>query len=219
MGAPVTFADAGDLETFDRNRSAALVSCGRPVSQTKVAIVDDSGLPLPDGHLGEIVVTSPSVASGYEGAGPNSGSTRFEDGCLYTGDAGLVVADELYVIGRIADCVKVRGQCLYVEQIEDLIAESIGVPSDSCAVVPSHDAEGDSVIAVVEAIRDEAVDTVVAVLAGLCGADLRSRIYKVARRGLPRTTSGKKRRRAMAESLASGELKGRLLYDSAVADS
>jgi acyl-coenzyme A synthetase/AMP-(fatty) acid ligase len=113
--------------------------------------------------------------------------------------------------------VKVRGQCVYVEQVEDAVAEAIGVPPDSCAVVPSHDAGGDSLIAVVEGLRPEAVEPIAAVLTGICGTELTFRVYGVGRRGLPRTTSGKKRRRAMAESLLAGELTGTLYDDSAEA--
>ena len=39
-----------------------LVGCGGPIRGVTVAIVDEEGSELPDGHLGEIIVRSPSLA-------------------------------------------------------------------------------------------------------------------------------------------------------------
>ena len=57
-------AEIGDEHAFG-NGAGWLVACGRPLEEMHVAIVDEDGNELPDGHLGEVKVIGPNVADGY----------------------------------------------------------------------------------------------------------------------------------------------------------
>jgi acyl-CoA synthetase (AMP-forming)/AMP-acid ligase II len=215
LGAQVNYTDAGTLDVFGGKSGSALVSCGRPLPGTTVTVVDNSGRPLPPGHLGEIQVRSPSVSLGYEGDGPEGSATRIEDGCVVTGDAGFIVDDELYVIGRITDCIMVRGQRVYVEYVEDSIAEALELLPDKCVVTPGHGPMGEEIIATLEQPpAGPWVQRVVTVLTSIGGRDLGIKVYAAKPRSIPRTTSGKKRRRLLSRRLLNGTFDAELVYDS-----
>src|SRR5205823_3530641 len=89
LGKPVTSTGA-DVQQ--------VVGCGRALDGVTVAVVDEAGVPLPDRHVGQIVVRGDSVAEGYvrdEGA---TGLTEWRDGALWTGDAGFMDNGQLFVI-------------------------------------------------------------------------------------------------------------------------
>jgi acyl-CoA synthetase (AMP-forming)/AMP-acid ligase II len=169
------------------------VSCGRPLPGVAVSVLDPAGQRLADGLVGEIVVESPSLARGYRGT--PSRSTRFAEGRLWTGDAGFVVDGELYVVGRMGDAVKVRGQWLFAEDLEarvdhpafrDLRAAIVlGQLGDEVKVLVFHDR---SVALDIESVaRLLQVESVAATVT----------LVPVGYRDILRTTSGKPRRREM----------------------
>lgn len=70
--------------------SRYVTSCGRPLPGVSIQIVDETGVSVECGELGEIVVTSPSVFSGYL-------DEQVVEKTLRTGDVGFLMDDELYV--------------------------------------------------------------------------------------------------------------------------
>ena len=102
-----------------------LVSCGTPVVETQVVIVDPiTTAPCRAGEIGEIWVQGPSVASGYWqqeeasvqtfGAAAPGQRGRF----LRTGDLGSLVDGELMVAGRLKDLIIFHGENYYPEDLE-----------------------------------------------------------------------------------------------------
>jgi acyl-CoA synthetase (AMP-forming)/AMP-acid ligase II len=212
VNGKLSFGDLRKLEAPCAPRSA-VVSAGRPLAGTAVAIVNDRNVLLPEGYLGEIVVSGSAVAVGYEGEA-QEGSTHFESDQLFTGDAGFVVDGELYVIGRMSDCFNVHGRRIYVEPVEAAIADCLKLPVERCAVVPGHGSSGEEVIAVLEKVAGTWVYDVVTLLRGIAGSDLGIKVYASCRHIIPKTTSGKKRRRTLAQQVLDGELAAELLYSS-----
>ena len=107
---------------------------------SEVSIIDQDGARLPDGALGEIAVSSPSVAMGYHGDKSDPGtSTRFADaGVLHTGDAGFCHAGQVFVLGRMGSALKVRGKSVFMEDLETRLAAATGIPKGKfCAVAHS----------------------------------------------------------------------------------
>jgi acyl-CoA synthetase (AMP-forming)/AMP-acid ligase II len=203
----VPFADLGTGSSGDY----LVASCGPPLPGLTVNVVGEDGRPLPDGALGEISVAGPSVAAGYHGEGA-SVSTRFENGRLLTGDAGFLLAGEVFVLGRIADSIKVRGTYVHVEDLEIGVAAALGIPLSRCVVIGIAEIDSDAAAVLIEA-ESEDVDPEairVALLPAL-GAGVDVRVYVVARHSLVRTTSGKPRRRLLSQMLASGELEAQRL--------
>jgi acyl-CoA synthetase (AMP-forming)/AMP-acid ligase II len=103
-----------------------LVSSGFPVEGTRVVIVDPQiSSPVPDGYVGEIWASSPSVCAGYYGRAEESidqfsaklagtESPTF----LRTGDLGFLLNGELYVTGRLKDVIIIRGHNHYPHDLE-----------------------------------------------------------------------------------------------------
>ena len=182
-----------------------LVSCGSPRAGVRVEIVDATGAPQPPGTLGEVRVSGRTVALGYTGHTEGS-LTRFSDDGLLTADAGFVHGGELYVVGRMGDSIKVRGRAVYAEDLEAKLATVDGVRRGRCCVVPSLDPSGTGIVAIVEnADAPFAWDRAIALLEREA-ADTPIRIVAVPPGSIPRTSSGKPRRRLLAERLLSGSL-------------
>ncbi|MDA8367841.1 MAG: AMP-binding protein [Actinomycetota bacterium] len=114
--------NAGGTKVIERRSdpldTSGILTCGRALSGTIVRVVSESGEELPDGTVGEVVVEGASVAAGYWHDGNPLSSTRFEEGRLFTGDAGVLVDEELYLIGRMGDALKVRGRPVFAEDLE-----------------------------------------------------------------------------------------------------
>jgi acyl-CoA synthetase (AMP-forming)/AMP-acid ligase II len=194
--------------------SSVLVSCGRALHGQQVSIVDSEGQALPPGWLGEIVVEGPCVAAGYR-ARADEAATRLDQGRLLTGDAGFLVDGEVFVLGRIVDSFTVHGRQVYAERVEAELAEVAGLTLDKCVVVPAQGPERDQVVAVVESPGTGWPDRVVARLRAEVGNALDVVVYAARRNAIPRTTSGKPRRRALRQMLLAGELDADLVFSSA----
>lgn len=107
------------------DRSQPLVSCGRPLGDQQVHIVNPQTFELcPAGAIGEIWVRGRSVAAGYWNHPEEVWQTfggRLADGSgpyLRTGDLGAFYNGELYVTGRAKDLIIIRGRNLYPQDIE-----------------------------------------------------------------------------------------------------
>ncbi|KRE25317.1 hypothetical protein ASG82_17180 [Mycobacterium sp. Soil538] len=175
---------------------------------TEVSVVDQNGARLPDGVLGEIAVSSPSVAMGYRGdkSGPGT-STRFADaGVLYTGDAGFCYGGEVFVLGRMGSTLKVRGRSVFMEDVETRLAAATGIPKGKfCAV--AHSAVGLPGIALfVETSAGSWVDTARRLLRSELGPSPTVQIVIGPRRFIRRTSSGKPCREKMWALLMAGDL-------------
>ena len=179
---------------------AWLGSAGRMLLGAEIEIRDGAGRRVAPGSAGELWVRGPMVARGPEG------DDRFRpDGWLTTGDLGWLDRDGfLWVEGRREDLIVSGGENVYPAEVESVLSAHPAVAD--CAVFGLADPDwGERVAAAV-------------VLAGRDGrgarADLeddltrfcRGRLapFKVPRRWrvleeLPRTPSGKIRRRELAE--------------------
>jgi alkylation response protein AidB-like acyl-CoA dehydrogenase/acyl-CoA synthetase (AMP-forming)/AMP-acid ligase II len=214
FGTKVTVEETAFLGDRDRFGSGAgwLVSCGRPLEEVTVSIVDEEGRDLPEGHLGEIKVQGPNVAHGYTGHA--GGSTHFEPDGLISGDAGLIVDGELYVLGRIGDSLKVRGRTLFVEDIEAQLAAADGVSKGKVVVLAGADGERNVLAAVVEATRGAWVHEVQRILEAEVGGEAAIKIVASPPRTIQRTSSGKPRRRVMWKDFIGGSVPGEVVYST-----
>ncbi len=121
-----------------------LVSCGRPLGDVMVRIVDpEKHVALEDGHIGEIWVGGKSKCLGYWNNADLTaktfqarivGDSQQEEGYLRTGDLGFLHEGELYVCGRIKDMIIVRGQNYYPHDIEHVVEDACALVRNSCVV-------------------------------------------------------------------------------------
>src|SRR5206468_760374 len=94
------------IATGEHDPIVEVVSCGRPFPGHELRIVGSDGRPLPERHVGEIVLAGPSVMRGYYKQEALSAQT-IRDGWLHTGDLGYLAGGELFVCGRVKDVIVV----------------------------------------------------------------------------------------------------------------
>lgn len=98
-----------------------LVSCGPPVDY-ETRIIDPETLErLPEGRVGEVIVSGASVTQGYWEAPQETADTYVQlDGkrFLRTGDLGFLADGELYLASRMKDLIIVRGRNVFPSDIE-----------------------------------------------------------------------------------------------------
>jgi len=200
---PLMLAPVVPLEEL-ADETGALLSCGRPLDDLTVGIVDDDDRPVPDGVLGEVTVRGATVAAGYLG-GATSTVTRFVDGRLHTGDAGFLHDGELFVVGRMADGIKVNGQRIHAETVEQRVAVETGVPAHRCVVVPSPAADGDGLAVLLEDVDlERVIPATERAVRAVVGPATEVTVHALPRGAIARTTSGKPRRREMWRRVAGG---------------
>ncbi|HEX8053285.1 MAG TPA: AMP-binding protein [Thermoleophilaceae bacterium] len=212
FGEPLPVLASAMLTDAERIGSGEgwLVGCGPPHPEVGVAIVDEDGRDLPEGALGEIAVTGPTVADDY--LGEPGASTRFENGRLLSGDAGFVYEGELYVMGRLGDSVKVRGRTVFVEDVEARIA-ALGVPKGKCVVLAGTHAGANLIAALAEAPAGPWVEKAAAMLEREGDASSRVLVLSGDPGSIERTSSGKPRRRVMWQRIVRGELPGEVVHE------
>nr|WP_297355759.1 AMP-binding protein [uncultured Caldimonas sp.] len=118
---------------------------GLPVPSTDVAILDETGQPLPVGSAGEICVRGPQVMQGYWQAPEETDRVMTSDGWLRTGDIGrLHETGFVEFVDRAKDVVVVSGFKAFPTEIEDTVAMHPGV-KDVGAVGMPDDRTGEAV--------------------------------------------------------------------------
>ena len=103
-----------------------LVSSGTAQRDQQILIVHPGSLmPCPEGEIGEVWISGPSVAQGYWRREEDSAQTfhaRVHDNgrgtWLRTGDLGFMRGGHLFVTGRLKDLIIIRGRNLYPHDIE-----------------------------------------------------------------------------------------------------
>ncbi|MGX1857263.1 AMP-binding protein [Dietzia sp. NPDC055340] len=123
---------------FDLN--AEPVFCGLPVPGTDIAVVEfGTQQPVALDEVGEIIVRSPSVTSGYW-RNEEATAAQIVDGWLHTGDTGRIDSDGyLHFLGRQKEMIKVNGMSVFPAEVELLVSRHPDVLA--VAVVPMADPE------------------------------------------------------------------------------
>ncbi len=103
-----------------------MMSSGKPLSNTRVRILDKHGKDVEDGRIGEIALQSDCMLTGYYNR-PAATHKAFHDGWYLTGDYGFVLDGEIFVSGRKKDMIIVGGKNMYPQDLESLTYEVPGV--------------------------------------------------------------------------------------------
>ncbi|MEO6026330.1 MAG: AMP-binding protein [Candidatus Binatia bacterium] len=198
-----------------------IVGCGRVTPGLEVVIADaETRAEVGPGEIGEILVAGGHVAAGYwhrpedtaavfAGRLANPSRGPF----LRTGDLGFVRDATVFVTGRLKDLLIVRGRNLYPQDLEQTAA--LAHPSlrpGGGAAFAVDAGSGDERIVVVHesnaACADEAVAAADAIARALASEyDVRPQaIVLIPPRTLPKTSSGKVRRRACRDAYVSATL-------------
>ena len=113
-----------------------LASCGRPIANSQVKLLDDSGHEVPVGEVGEICVRGPLVMLGYWNR-PEETAHAFRHGWLHTGDLARRDADGfLYIVDRSKDMIISGGFNVFPREVEDVLTRHPAVAAAAVIGVP-----------------------------------------------------------------------------------
>ena len=141
VAADATWAEAGCEDDLRG------VRIGKPMSNTKVYVLDSEYRPVPPGIAGELHVAGAGLARGYLGRPgltaekflPNPFAQNGGERMYRTGDHARWTAEgDLEFLGRRDNQVKIRGQRIELGEIEALLREHSAVET---AVVTANEAE------------------------------------------------------------------------------
>jgi acyl-CoA synthetase (AMP-forming)/AMP-acid ligase II len=185
-------ADHEDSAVAGRMRS-----CGKPLVDIQIGIVDAQGLTVPSGIVGEICIRAGSVMAGYWKQ-PEATAEAFYGDWYRSGDAGyLDEAGYLYLHDRIKDMIISGGENIYPAEVENAICDHEAVEEAAVIGVPDrHWGEAVKAIIVIKKGSTVTRAEVIEFLRGrIAGFKVPKSIDFVT--ALPRTPSGKILRREL----------------------
>jgi acyl-CoA synthetase (AMP-forming)/AMP-acid ligase II len=140
--------------------SIAFQSSGRLLPNHEIRIVSDSGEPLRDGYVGEILIRSDSLFDGYYSR-PDLTALAIIDGWYHSGDLGFLLDGELFVVGRKKDLLIVGGENLYPQDIEEIVGGHSAIHDGRVVAmgVYNPDLGTEDICVVAEVEREELLQT------------------------------------------------------------
>jgi acyl-CoA synthetase (AMP-forming)/AMP-acid ligase II len=183
------------------------ISVGRPHASFELRIVDEAGDVSPEGAIGEIQLRGGTLAPGYF---ESDAALRDPDGYFPTGDLGMQQGGQVFIMGRASDRIKVNAQSYFASDFEQALASVSFVHPGRTAAIQ---VDGRIVLLLEsnrqlepgprQALQRQIVDAIVASL----GIKLSPADVLFVRRGqIERTSSGKVRRKVIADAIRAGQL-------------
>jgi acyl-CoA synthetase (AMP-forming)/AMP-acid ligase II len=118
----VFMSDRVAKSPYDGRPMLKMLSSGRPLENVKIRIVDERNKEVPDRVIGEILLQSNCMLTGYYNRDDLT-KEAFTDGWYRTGDYGYKVNDDVFVTGRKKDIIIVGGKNVYPQDLELLTYE------------------------------------------------------------------------------------------------
>lgn len=180
-----------------------LISCGYPEQDIRI-VNPETNEPCQSDQIGEIWIKGPCVAQGYWQREEETAATfralLGSDYYLRSGDLGFIYEDQLYVTGRIKDLIIIHGVNYYPQDIEDTVNHCDPAIRKGCCAALSVNVDGKEQVVIV--LEVNAAETNYSDLCNnISQAVLKQHelivysIILIPPKTLPKTTSGKLRRR------------------------
>lgn len=190
----------------------AVVSAGVGHPALNIRILSPRGRVLPDGHVGEICLDTPSRMLRYH---QNARETRraLRGGLLHTGDLGYLRNGHLFWVGRVRDRITIHGKKIDPSTFESIFASTPGLREGCFAAfgVPDEQLGTERLIMVAE-VRSplaESLKSLAATISRKCFLQLGitpGDILLVPPGTLAKTSSGKRRHRYFRKLYLDGGL-------------
>lgn len=227
LARPLSSALA-DVEA-EQADSVELVSSGELADEDELKIVDPATSErCAPGMVGEIWLHGPSVAGGYWRRNELSrecfqarlvGDARPH---LRTGDLGFVLDGQLYVTGRLKDLIIIRGRNFYPQDIEAAVQHAFPELRADCGACFAIERDGEEILAMVleverTALRRADFAALWRGVSQLVSERFGIRLHTLALvkpTMVPKTTSGKIRRKACRAMLEHGPLEALARFDA-----
>ncbi len=167
----------------------------------RLGVMDDSGVLVPQGEAGEVVIQGPNVIDGYSN-NPEANASAFIDGWFRTGDQGVLDADGyLSLTGRLKEMINRGGEKIAPREIDEVLLQHPAV-GEAVAFGSPHPKWGEEVVAAV-VLKSPVTERELIAFARERLADYKvpKKLFIVDR--IPTTATGKVQRRAVAATLNS----------------
>lgn len=212
------------IKSPDLRSTTTLIGCGIPTLECDLRIVNpNTKRLLPDGEVGEVWLSSPSVSQGYWGKSTALNEQTFRARVaddpmplrtyLRTGDLGFVDQGILYICGRVKEMMIFNGRNIHPMDIELCIMNAHPAIRQGCVVAFSvEEQEQEKLIIAAElksSAHDNAMQAADAITQTLADQhNLAPKAVLLVRSGtLPKTSSGKLQRYRAREQYLANELK------------
>jgi len=115
-------------------------TCGRPVCpDDEVFLVDEEGVPVPQGQVGELIVRGPYTLHGYFRSPEYNARAFTADGFYRSGDLLRMDHTGNYIVeGRRKDLINRGGEKISAEEVENLILSHPSVLDVACVPYPDE---------------------------------------------------------------------------------
>jgi acyl carrier protein len=122
------FMQRGEAIQAEKKDQSALrfISCGRPLANHEIRIVDNANRELPERREGRLQFYGPSATSGYF-RNPSDTKRLFQDQWLDSGDMAYIDDGELFITGRVKDIIIRAGRNIYPHEIEEAVGDIEGI--------------------------------------------------------------------------------------------
>jgi acyl-CoA synthetase (AMP-forming)/AMP-acid ligase II len=192
--------------------SVSVVGVGRSYPGMSIEIHSADGKPLPDGHVGEIALDTPSRMRGYLGDEENT-RLAIRGRFLYTGDFGYLRGEQLFWVGRVQERINLHGKKYDPSDFEAVLLQIDGLRKGCFAAFGIDDEKiGSQRLIIVsevsdanrrplQAIREDVREEVATSL----GARV-DEIMLLSQGSMTKTTSGKRRHKYYRQLYLDGEL-------------
>jgi 1-acyl-sn-glycerol-3-phosphate acyltransferase len=219
--------DTVDRETFQKTGQAVpmspvpaehpnvlrFVSCGFPVPDHEIRIVDESGNEVGERQEGRLDFRGPSATSGYYRNPEATARLIGREGWIDSGDRAYIAGGEVYVTGRVKDIIIRAGRNLYPHELEEVVGEIPGIRKGCVAVFGATDpGSGTERVVVLAETREQgeealerlrlAIQEVAVDLLGTPADD----VVLAPPHSVPKTSSGKVRRAASRDLYERGRI-------------
>jgi 1-acyl-sn-glycerol-3-phosphate acyltransferase len=199
----------------DHPGALRFVSCGIPVPDHEIRIVDESGNEVGERQEGRLEFRGPSATSGYY-RNPEATAILIRDprtGWVDSGDRAYIAGGEVHVTGRVKDIIIRAGRNLHPHELEEAVGEIPGIRKGCVAVFGAADPEsGTERVVVLAETRErgeealerlrQAIQEVAVDLLGTPADD----VVLAPPHAVPKTSSGKVRRAASRDLYERGRI-------------
>lgn len=188
------------------------VSCGMPLPEHEIRIVDEKGAEVDERVVGSLQFSGPSAMQGYY---HNLEATKaiYFDGWLDSGDFAYMADGEVFITGRKKDLIIKAGRNLYPQEIEETAAQVSGVRKGCViafgAIDPKMGTEKLVIVAETSETSDfnptQIVDDIIEKVSIVIGIPP-DEVVLVPPKTIPKTSSGKLQRSLCKNKYLQGKL-------------
>lgn len=205
FGAPVLEAYAMTEASHQMTSNPLPHSGGRKAGSVgkatgiELTILDENGVPQPQGRTGEVCIRGANVTKGYQN-NPEANESAFQFGWFHTGDLGYLDEEGyLFLKGRIKELINRGGEKISPFEVDAVLLSHPAVAQAVAFAVPDekYGEEVNAAVVPVEGVSLMEEDVISTCKKNLAAFKVPKRVFVTD--SLPKTASGKIQRRVMAE--------------------